>query len=44
VKASHAWELQINIEGGTMKIDFGGADRWTWAERKRNYEEVGVIV
>ncbi|KAG9011188.1 hypothetical protein FRB90_007421 [Tulasnella sp. 427] len=42
VRAAHIWELQVNMDSGALKIDFGGGDgRWTGKERMRNYDEVG---
>ncbi|KIO33576.1 hypothetical protein M407DRAFT_240978 [Tulasnella calospora MUT 4182] len=38
-RAAHIWELQVNMDSGALKIDFGGEDRWTGKERLRNYEE-----
>ncbi|KAG8939061.1 hypothetical protein FRC04_007036 [Tulasnella sp. 424] len=38
-RAGHIWELQVNVDSGALKIDFGGEDRWTGKERLRNYEE-----
>ncbi|KAG9000816.1 hypothetical protein FRB94_005142 [Tulasnella sp. JGI-2019a] len=29
-RASHMWELHVNMSTGGMKIDFGGQDRWSW--------------
>ncbi|KDQ15817.1 hypothetical protein BOTBODRAFT_186875 [Botryobasidium botryosum FD-172 SS1] len=42
-KGTHIWELQVSLDAGVMKIDFGGADCWTWEERKRNFAEVGIV-
>ncbi|KAG8910690.1 hypothetical protein FRC01_006188, partial [Tulasnella sp. 417] len=39
-RAAHIWELQVNMDSGALKIDFGGEDRWTGKERLRNYEEL----
>jgi hypothetical protein len=38
-RVSHICELQVNVFSGAMKIDFGGLDRWDYAERRRNMEE-----
>ncbi|EJD02744.1 uncharacterized protein FOMMEDRAFT_167914 [Fomitiporia mediterranea MF3/22] len=38
-RASFLPELQLNLISGTMKIDFGGLDRWDNAERLRNMSE-----
>jgi len=38
-RVTHISELQVNIYSGVMKIDFGGLDRWDYAERRRNIEE-----
>ncbi|KAI0703378.1 hypothetical protein C8T65DRAFT_259177 [Cerioporus squamosus] len=38
-RVSHICELQVNLASGAMTIDFGGMDRWDWAERARNLEE-----
>ncbi|KAI0044540.1 hypothetical protein FA95DRAFT_1608438 [Auriscalpium vulgare] len=35
-RASHITELQVNLTSGAMKIDFGGLDRYDYAERRRN--------
>lgn len=37
-RGSSIWELQVNLDAGTMKIDFGGEDRYTLGERQRNME------
>jgi len=42
-KGTHIWELQVSLDAGVMKIDFGGSDCWTWEERKRNFAEVGIV-
>ena len=39
VKVSHICELQINISTGTIVIDFGGMDKYTYEERVRNLRE-----
>ena len=39
VKVSHMCELQINISTGTIVIDFGGMDKYTYEERVRNLRE-----
>ncbi|KAI0745812.1 hypothetical protein C8Q76DRAFT_790139 [Earliella scabrosa] len=38
-RVSHICELQVNLASGAMTIDFGGLDRWDYAERARNMEE-----
>lgn len=38
-RVSHICELQVNLSSGAMKIDFGGLDRWDYAERQRNMRE-----
>ncbi|TBU56415.1 hypothetical protein BD310DRAFT_1040553 [Dichomitus squalens] len=38
-RVSHICELQVNLATGAMTIDFGGLDRWDYAERARNLEE-----
>ncbi|KAG0706074.1 hypothetical protein DFH29DRAFT_872572 [Suillus ampliporus] len=38
-RVSHICELQVNLSSGAMKIDFGGLDRWDYAERQRNMQE-----
>ncbi|RDX55070.1 hypothetical protein OH76DRAFT_1397418 [Lentinus brumalis] len=38
-RVSHICELLLHMEAGRMTIDFGGMDRWDWAERARNMEE-----
>ncbi|OAX42302.1 hypothetical protein K503DRAFT_829778 [Rhizopogon vinicolor AM-OR11-026] len=38
-RVSHICELQVNLSSGAMKIDFGGLDRWDYAERRRNMQE-----
>jgi hypothetical protein len=38
-RVSHICELQVNMSSGAMKIDFGGLDRWDYAERQRNTQE-----
>lgn len=38
-RVSHICELQVNLSSGAMKIDFGGIDRWDYAERQRNMQE-----
>ena len=39
VKVSHICELQVNISTGTIVIDFGGMDKYTYEERVRNLRE-----
>ena len=39
VKVSHICELQVNISTGTILIDFGGMDKYTYEERVRNLRE-----
>ncbi|KAG1753035.1 hypothetical protein EDB19DRAFT_982480 [Suillus lakei] len=41
-RVSHICELQVNLSSGAMKIDFGGLDRWDYAERQRNMQEAEV--
>jgi len=38
-RVSHMCELQAGLTGGGMTIDFGGLDRWDYAERTRNLGE-----
>lgn len=38
-RVSHICELQVHIYSGTIKIDFGGLDRWDGYERQRNMAE-----
>ncbi|KAI0036923.1 hypothetical protein K488DRAFT_40048, partial [Vararia minispora EC-137] len=38
VRASHITEIQVNMAFHGMKVDFGGMDRWDYAERIRNLE------
>ncbi|KAG1777641.1 hypothetical protein EV702DRAFT_1179214 [Suillus placidus] len=38
-RVSHICELQVNLSAGALKIDFGGLDRWDYAERQRNMKE-----
>lgn len=38
-RVSHICELQVHIYSGTIKIDFGGLDRWDAHERQRNMTE-----
>ncbi|KAL4244151.1 hypothetical protein ABKN59_010592 [Abortiporus biennis] len=38
-RVSHICELQVNIASGAMSIDFGGLDKYDYAERVRNLEE-----
>ncbi|KAF8842985.1 hypothetical protein BDN67DRAFT_898054, partial [Paxillus ammoniavirescens] len=38
-RVSHICDLQVNLFSGTMKIDFGGLDRWDYNERQRNLKE-----
>lgn len=38
-RVSHICELQVNLSSGALKIDFGGLDRWDYAQRQRNMEE-----
>ena len=38
-RVSHICELQAGITSGGMTIDFGGLDRWDYAERMRNLSE-----
>ncbi|KAG8963050.1 hypothetical protein FRC03_003485 [Tulasnella sp. 419] len=40
VKGSRIWELQVNMDAGALRVDFGGEDGWTYEERRRNYEHV----
>ncbi|KAF9028118.1 hypothetical protein BDZ89DRAFT_1066268 [Hymenopellis radicata] len=40
-QVSHVYELQFNMTFLGMKINFGGMDRWDFAERSRNLREVG---
>lgn len=45
-RVSHICELQVNLFAGTIKIDFGGLDRWDYAERARNIaeaEQTGLV-
>ncbi|KAF8339726.1 uncharacterized protein EI90DRAFT_3037590 [Cantharellus anzutake] len=44
VRAPFIWELQINLSGGNMMIDFGGLDRYDAMERRRNLEETKLCV
>ena len=39
-RVDHIVDLQFSMRMGGMKIDFGGMDRWEYAERVRNIEEV----
>jgi hypothetical protein len=43
-RVSHICELQVNLYLGTMKIDFGGLDRWDYNERQRNSQEASIPV
>ncbi|KAG2150446.1 hypothetical protein DEU56DRAFT_869275 [Suillus clintonianus] len=43
-RVSHLCELQVNLSSGAMKIDFGGLDRWDYAERQRNMQEAEAPV
>ncbi|KAI0317205.1 hypothetical protein OF83DRAFT_1164025 [Amylostereum chailletii] len=43
VRATHITEMQANITFHGMKVDFGGLDRWDYAERVRNLEYVSRI-
>ncbi|KAH0827945.1 hypothetical protein J3R83DRAFT_3582 [Lanmaoa asiatica] len=38
-RVSHICELQVNLASGTIRIDFGGLDRWDFDERRRNMTE-----
>ncbi|KIK98671.1 hypothetical protein PAXRUDRAFT_823642 [Paxillus rubicundulus Ve08.2h10] len=38
-RVSHICELQVNLFSGSLKIDFGGLDRWDSSERQRNMKE-----
>jgi hypothetical protein len=38
-RVGHICELQLNMAMGAMKVDFGGLDRWDFAERQRNLQE-----
>ncbi|KAI6046062.1 hypothetical protein EDC04DRAFT_3086539 [Pisolithus marmoratus] len=38
-RVSHICELQVHIASGTIRIDFGGLDRWDGYERQRNMAE-----
>lgn len=39
-RVDHIVDLQFSMRMSGMKIDFGGMDRWEYAERVRNIEEV----
>jgi hypothetical protein len=36
---THMAELQANLAAHALRIDFGGLDRWDYAERQRNMSE-----
>ena len=38
-RVSHICDLQVSLFSGQIKIDFGGLDRWDFAERQRNMTE-----
>lgn len=38
-QVSHIYELQFNMTYLSMKINFGGLDRWDYQERRRNLDE-----
>ncbi|KAG8907477.1 hypothetical protein FRB99_004053 [Tulasnella sp. 403] len=42
-KASHIWELQVHLDAGALKIGFMGDKGWDANERRRNFEDAGVI-
>ena len=35
-------ELQASLAARALRIDFGGLDRWDYAERQRNMREASV--
>ena len=35
-------ELQAHLAARALRIDFGGLDRWDYAERQRNMREADV--
>jgi len=41
-RVSFLAELQVNMYSGSMKIDFGGLDRWDYNERQRNLAEANL--
>ena len=43
-RVSHICELQVNLAAGAMTIDFGGLDRWDYAERARNLDAAARAV
>jgi len=43
-RVTHVCELQFNMTYLGMKIDFGGLDRWDFAERQRNMEEAEHLI
>ena len=43
-RASHVCELQAHLAAGALTIDFGGLDRWDYAERARNVAEAEAPV
>jgi hypothetical protein len=38
-QVSHIFDLQFNMTCLKMKVDFGGLDRWEYAERLKNMAE-----
>jgi len=43
-RGTHICELQFNVTYLGMQIDFGGLDRWDYAERKRNLDEANRTI
>jgi len=43
-RGTHICELQFNVTYLGMQIDFGGLDRWDYAERERNLDEANRTI